>query len=363
MLVKLARECFEDYRIQMLMLRFERFLEDLSNWYLRRSRRRFWKSESDTDKLAAFTTLYEVLEGVCRVMAPILPFLSEEIYQNIVRGVNPQAPVSIHLCDYPEYEPDKVDEELATRIDVVVKYKNLGLGLRNQSGLKVRQPLTRIAVCPADQSERSALSDENLRAQLLTELNIKQLELLDSTEGMLETEVRPNFKTLGPKYGRMMKGIQSALTAADACSVERTLTSDDSYTLDVDGMPVILTPEDLEIRHTAPDGLAFTVQEGAFVAIETTITPELKREGIARDFVRGVQNVRKEIDLNVADRIHLHFHTDDQETVTAIGEWTDYVSRETLALEISDDDGLSEATAHSFKVAGVPVLVVIEVVG
>jgi isoleucyl-tRNA synthetase len=345
------------------MLRFERFLEDLSNWYLRRSRRRFWKSESDTDKLAAFTTLYDVLEGVCRVMAPILPFLTEEIYQNIVRGVNQQAPVSIHLCDYPEYEPDKVDEELATRIDVVVKYKNLGLGLRNQSGLKVRQPLARVAVCPGDQAERSALSEESLQSQLLTELNIKQLELLDSTEGMLKTEVRPDFKTLGPKYGRMMKGIQSALTTIDPSSIESKLASDSSYTLEVEGSTVILTPEDLEIRHTAPDGLAFTVQEGAFVAIETAITPELKREGIARDFVRGVQNVRKEIDLNVADRIHLRFHTENEETVTAIDEWRDYISRETLAREITDDDQLSEATAHSFKVAGTPVLVAIEVVG
>jgi isoleucyl-tRNA synthetase len=362
MLVKLARECFEDFRIHLLMLHFERFLEDLSNWYLRRSRRRFWKSESDTDKLAAFTTLYEVLEGVCRVMAPVLPFLSEEIYQNIVRGANQQAPVSIHLCDYPEYEPDKVDEGLATRIDVVVKYKNLGLGLRNQSGLKVRQPLARIAVCPGDQAERSALSEESLRSQLLTELNIKQLELLDSTEGMLKTEVRPNFKTLGPKYGRMMKGIQSALVAVDPSSIESKLASDSSYTLEVEGSTVILTPEDLEIRHTAPEGLAFTVHEGAFVAIETTITPELKREGVARDFVRGVQNVRKEIDLNVADRIHLRFHTDNEETMTAIGEWHDYISRETLALEITDDAQLDETTARSFKVAGAPVLVAIEVV-
>ncbi len=360
MLVKLARECFEGFKIHQLMLRFERFLEDLSNWYLRRSRRRFWKSENDTDKLAAFTTLFEVLEGSCRVMAPVLPFLSEEIYANIVARVQDGAPASVHLCDYPPYEQTKVDEELAARIDVVVKYKNLGLGLRNQNSLKVRQPLARLLVKPSDEDERAALQDARLADQLLEELNIKELELLDTIEGLLDIEVGPNFKSLGPKYGRLMKGIQTALAAADGSEVEHAIKAG-SYTVEVDGVSVVLGADDVEIRHSAGEGLAFTLQDRAFVAIDTEITPELKQEGVARDFVRGVQSVRKEIDLNVADRLHLRFATDD-ETATAVQHWDAYIKKETLALEISRQETIDEETGHGFKVDGSPVRVTIEVV-
>jgi isoleucyl-tRNA synthetase len=343
----------------LLMGQFERFVEDLSNWFLRRSRRRFWKSESDSDKLAAFTTLYEVLEGLCRVIAPILPFLAEEIYQNIVARVQPEAPFSVHLCDYPEYDPSRVDEELASSIDVIVKFKNAGLGLRNQQGLKVRQPLASMTVVPASAAERLALGDERLRFQLLEELNVKQLELRDSTEGLLEVEVLPDFKSLGPKYGRLMKGIQAALREADVFAIETGLAGD-GYRLEVDGVPVTLTADDVEIRHSAAEGLAFAMHDGAFVGIDTVITPELRLEGLARDFVRGVQNIRKELDLNVADRIHLRYLASD-ELGAAVSTWEHYIRRETLALTVTADDALTEAGAEAFKVAGNRVLVKIEV--
>jgi len=359
-LVRYARECFAGYRIHLLMERFERFLDDLSNWYLRRSRRRFWKSESDTDKLAAYATLYEVLEGSCRLIAPILPFLAEEIYQNLVRSVVEDAPDSVHLLGYPEHDESRVDEELERGIDVVVRYKNLGLSLRNQANTKIRQPLSRLLVKPADAIEREALQTESLRAQLLEEINVKELELLDSTEGLVRKTVQPNFKVLGPKIGKQMKAVQAQLPAADAGAVEAAVRDGGAYRLELsDGMPVLLGAEDVEIRVTGPEGVAVIVDGEAFAGLETTISAELKREGIARDFVRVVQNERKNRDLEVTDRIRLRYKAQD-EIAAAIEEWTGYIGRETLALEIGADEGLDDAAAAQAKVSGSPVLIAVE---
>jgi isoleucyl-tRNA synthetase len=357
-LIGFARECFEQYRVHLLMEAFERFLEELSNWYLRRSRRRFWKSENDSDKLAAYATLFEVLETLCRLLAPVLPFLAEEVYQNIVRSVDADAPVSVHLRPYPEVDTARVDRELAARIDVIVKYKNLGLSVRNQAGLKVRQPLAKIIVKPEGELEHAALELPGLRAQLLEELNIKELELVSSIEGLVETEVRPNFKTLGPKYGPLMKDIQAVLKGIEPRPIQLCLDRGESYILHLGATQVALSAEDLEVRSTAVEGLAFAMQGTSFVAIDTTVSDELRREGLARDFVRGVQSERKAIDLDVADRIRLRYHA-HAEIDQAVREWSAYVGRETLAVEIAPDETLAQA-ATSFKVGGEPVVIAIE---
>jgi len=359
-LVRTARDCFEHYRVHLLMQTFEQFLEDLSNWYLRRSRRRFWKSENDTDKLAAYATLHEVLEGVCRVMAPVLPFVTEEIYQNIVRNVDPAAPVSVHLRPYPEVDPSRLDDELVQRIDVVVKYKNLGLALRNEHNLKVRQPLARMMVRPANEVERTALSDPGLRDQLLDELNLKALELVESTQGLVQVEVRPNFKTLGPKYGALMKQIQGALAAADPIAVQETLDRGAQVSLRAGETEVLLEAADVEVRRTPAEGLAVTFAQGSFVALDTTVTAELRREGLARDFVRGVQAERKALDLDVADRIRVRYRGDG-EVLEAVREWDAYIRRETLALDLDLDPGL-EGEAQ-LKAGGSPVRLAVERVG
>ncbi len=353
-LVRVARDCFEHYRVHILMQAFEQFLEDLSNWYLRRSRRRFWKSESDSDKLAAYATLFEVLEGVCRVMAPALPFLTEEIYQNIVRGVVPGAPVSVHLLPFPEVEEARRDDRLVERIDVVVRYKNLGLAVRNEQGLKVRQPLARLLVRPASEVEREALSTPALRDQLLEELNVKRLELVGSTEGLVRLEVRPNFKALGPKYGQRVKEIQAALAAADPLAVQEALDSCGTYRLLLGAGQVELSAAEVEVRQTPAEGLAVAFQGGAFVALDTVVTDELRREGLARDFVRGVQAERKALDLEVADRIRLRYRASD-EVGAAVAEWDAYIRRETLAVELSSDPDLDGEA--QFKVGGSPVRV------
>jgi isoleucyl-tRNA synthetase len=356
-LVRVARDCFEQYRVHLLMQAFEQFLDDLSNWYLRRSRRRFWKSESDVDKLAAFATLYEVLEGCCRLMAPVLPFVTEEVYQNIVRSACPDAPVSVHLRPYPEVEEARLDEELVARIDVVVKYKNLGLSLRNEHSLKVRQPLARMLVRPASEVERVALSTAGLRDQLLEELNVKSLELVESSEGLVRVEVRPNFKALGPKHGPLMKQIQAALAAADPLAVQDAVARGSQFALRLGASEVLLGADDVEVRQTPAAGLAVAFSGGAFVALETTVTPELRREGLARDFVRGVQAERKAVDLDVADRVRLRYHA-SPEVCEAVAEWDAYIRRETLAVALAVDETL--AVEPQFRVGGSPVRVAVE---
>jgi isoleucyl-tRNA synthetase len=354
-LVGFARGCFEDYRVNALMERFERFLDNLSNWYIRSSRRRFWKSENDTEKMSAYATLFEILEGTCRMMAPVLPFLTEEIYQNIVRSVQQDAPVSVHLLEYPEYNEKLVDADLEKRIDTVIRYKNLGLSVRNEKNIKVRQPLSNILVVPETLEEKAALQTEALRAQVLEEINVKQLELIDSAEGLYQATVKPNFKVLGKKHGRYLKEIQAQLEKEDPKAVQKVTALGNPFTVKLKDQEIDLLAEDIEIRHSGTGDYAVIFDNEAFVALDVKITPELKRESIARDFVRGVQIQRRDMDLHVADRIKVRYSADEEST-EAIQEWSDYVCREVLALELTPDDSLTEESGKKFKVGGKPVI-------
>ena len=347
-LVGTAHQSMDDFAAHLLMEQFEKFLDSLSNWYLRRSRRRFWKSESDTDKLAAYATLFEVLEGLCRLMAPILPFLTEHLYQNIVRAADPDAPESVHLQDYPVCDDSRVDAALEARIDTLVRYKNLALRLRTQHSLKIRQPLGRMIVKPATDAERAILADETIQAQLLEEINVKTIEFLDTTEGLLQTEVRPNFKVLGQKHGPILKAIQAHLKSADPAVVLQAVAGD-GYAATIADTDVTLLAEDLDIRQDGPENLAFLTEADTFVALDTTLTPDLLQEGIARDFVRQVQQARKDKGLEVSDRIQLRYRAEG-DIPQAVEVWADYIQRETLATELTADETLTDETASCVKV-------------
>lgn len=355
-LVQFARDSFADYRLHSFMERYERFIDNLSNWYIRRSRRRFWKSENDIDKLAAYATLFEVLEGICRVTAPILPFLAEEVYQNIVRGVDPKSSQSVHLSSFPECNPELVNTEIESQIDTVIRYKNLGLSLRNQENIKVRQPLSRILIKAETAKETEALSNDNLVAQILQEINVKSLEILQSEEGLVELLVRPNFKVLGKKHGKYLKEIQAQLEGLDPKEVRSGVRGGGGFTISTSSAGnIVLIEEDLLFKEIGTRGLAVISDRGAFVALDTNITPELKRESMARDFVRAVQIQRKDLDLHVADRIRLSYST-NQEMAAAIKEWADYICKETLAVELIPDATIDQKESKKTKIAGHEVL-------
>jgi len=354
-LAREGNERMQDYSIHLLMGRFEEFVDNLSNWYLRRSRRRFWKSESDTDKLAAYSTLFEMLEGLCRLLAPVLPFLTEEMYQNIVRGTDPSAPVSVHLLKYPQCDESKIDLELEKRIDTLLTYKNLALRIRTVNNLRIRQPLARILVKTADEAEERILSDADVQAQLLEEVNVKCVEFADAFGDIVTTTIRPNFKVLGQKHGPRMKEIQSELAKVDADEILSAVDGG-AYVLKLGEDSVELNQEDLDIRREPLEGLAFAEEVGRMVALDTSLTEELKQEGIARDFVRQVQQCRKNKDLDVSDRISLRYSAAD-EVRQAVEAWQDYVCNETLATELTHDDSLAVEDAQKVKIGGKEVLV------
>jgi isoleucyl-tRNA synthetase len=361
-LVLVARDCYENFRVHLLMQRYEQFVNDLSTWYLRRSRRRFWKGENDADKLAAYGTLFEVLDGLCRVMAPILPFLTEEVYQNVVRQVKPDAPVSVHLLDFPASRPELADDALEARIDAVVKYVNLGLRLRNEAQLKVRQPLTTLHVKAETAAERAALEVPELRDQVLEELNVKALSLLDSADALVTTTVRADLKAIGKRYGKWSKEIQAHLAGVDCRAVRAAVAGGGTYRFAAaDGTPIELAESEIEVMEKACANVATLREGGAFVALDTTVTPELRREGLARDFVRGVQDLRKEVIPleRVADRIRLRYRADG-EVGQAIEEWRDYIMREVLATAMAADASLPP-DARTVKVGKQSVAAVIEV--
>ena len=209
-LVAAANSAFQNYEHYRLIEAFQDFDEEFSNWYLRRSRRRFWKSDAD-----AYQTLYTVLTTVTRVMAPALPFLTEEIYQNLVRSVDPSAPESVHLTAYPQVNDSLIDEALEHSIAAVIRIKNLALNLRTQSKVKIRQPLSTLYVRPKDAADRRVLENPDYVAQILEEANLKQLVLIEDEKTLVKVRLKPDAKKIGPRAGKYLKAIGEALEQAD----------------------------------------------------------------------------------------------------------------------------------------------------
>lgn len=353
-IVESAHDGFQNYSVHRFVERLEHFDEDFSNWYLRRSRRRFWKSESDQDKEAAYQTLYEVLATWVRMCAPILPFLTEEMYQNLVRTADATAPESVHLTDYPKPDPALVDDELEAQIECVIRTKNLALSLRNEAGVRARQPLGRLLVRPRDKNDRAVLAEPRFAEQILEECNIKHLELIEDESELVSYEVRPNFKRLGPRYGKHMKAIAAHVGAADPEAVRAALASG-SWSFEIDGETVELEPADVDVLAKGPEGLVVAQEAGVFAALDTTITPELEREGIARDFNRQAQDRRKAMDLAVSDRIRVSYSASDR-IAEAITEHDGFLAQELLADAIVRADTLE---ADTVKIGGESVTLVV----
>jgi isoleucyl-tRNA synthetase len=230
------------------------FVDDLSNWYVRLSRRRFWKSESDEDKQSAYSTLYEVLVTLAKLLAPVLPFTAEEMYRNLVCSVNPDAPESVHLCDWPVADASLVDKRLIEETAAVMKVVRLGRAARNAAGMKVRQPLAVLTVKPSSKLEREAvLKNERL---VLDELNIKALLITEDTSALVKHAVKPNFSLLGPKIGKLMPKLQAALARMDHGALAEKVASGAEVEIEIEGEKVSLLPEELVVETITPDCLS-----------------------------------------------------------------------------------------------------------
>lgn len=330
-LIEVAHKAFQDYNVMTFCIEAERFVDDkLSNWFVRRNRPRFWKSEKGADKDAAYQTLYAVLMTLNRLFAPIVPFLTEAMYQNMRTEKDPE---SVHLCDFPTVDELETDEELSTDMNALLRLVSLGSAARNSVKIRVRQPLAELKVQPAQESDRRAV--ERFSDQLCEELNLKTVTLQDLTNGpLLGYAVKANGKTLGPKaseHGQQFKAVQDSLAKADAGEVVKKLREDGTFELQCDGGSVPLVTEDVIIDLVAPEGWAGVEDRGTQVVLDARVTEELAREGMARDVVRQVQNLRKGSGLEMEDRIVLHLSTESEALSKAIEEHRDYVCAETLA--------------------------------
>ncbi|HTU92089.1 MAG TPA: isoleucine--tRNA ligase [Gemmataceae bacterium] len=355
-LIRTARESFESYNLMAFCLEAERFVDDkLSNWYVRRSRRRFWKSEHGTDKQAAYQTLYTALLTLAKLFAPIVPFLTETMYLNLKTEDMPE---SIHLCDYPKVDESLIDAELSDAMNCLLSLVSLGLAARNCVKIKVRQPLAELKVQAGADSEESA-AVERFGDQLREELNVKAVSLHDPEWGPLLTpEVKPNLKTLGPKFGARLKDVVAAIAAADAEDLASKVRAGGSLELPCGGETIVLEPGDLAVSVKAPEGWIGMVDGETQIALDTRITEELSREGTARDVVRHVQDQRKEAKLEMEDRIVLYLGTESEELRQAIAAHRDYIAAETLTVEWSSQPltgpGVHRATV---KVDGQPLTI------
>ncbi|MDR7482767.1 MAG: isoleucine--tRNA ligase [Armatimonadota bacterium] len=320
----------DDYEPAGACRAVEAFVDDLSTWYVRRSRRRFWKSEDDQDKRAAYCTLYTVLATLTQALAPFMPFLSEAIYQNLVRTVDPQAPESVHLCAYPAPAPDRRDPALEALMDDVRELVRLGRAARGAARIRVRQPLPAVLIAT---TQRAILQEPELVELLADELNVKQVRVLEEVAPYVTYEVKPRFDRLGPRFGARVQAVAGALRALAPAVAAAAVQRGEGLVVTVDGERLELAPEELEVRLRTAPGYTAEGTGAHLVVLETAIDESLAREGWARELVHHIQQMRKDQGLEVSDRIVLYVDG-DAELQAVLQAHRAYVLGETLSVDV-----------------------------
>ncbi len=320
--VRMDMESFELTRVVRAIQNF--VIDDVSNWYVRRTRERFWASEMDTNKKAVYRTLWEVLVTTAKLMAPFAPFMAEDIYQNLLTGGDKK--VSVHVEMYPVADETLIDTELETNMGLVIDLVSLGRAIRNKVQIKVRQPLTTLMV---DEKHRAALAQ--MEGLIKEELNVKDISYISNPDAYVDYTIKPNFPVLGPKYGKLLKGIGTALAQGDAAAFVKELRSSGQLNLVVEDTPVVLTADDVEVRVQEKEGFAVEMDKENFAILDTKLTTELIQEGLAREIVSKVQNMRKNSGFELTDRINLAYVA-DEEVAAAVEAFRTYIMEETLAV-------------------------------
>ena len=328
--VRACTAALEDYDAKTAGEAIESFVDQLSNWYVRRNRRRFWKSTDPEDKRSAYLTLYECLNVAHKLMAPFVPFLAEHVYQNLVRTVDKDAPISVHMSAWPEINAAYDDESLLNDIGVVQKVVGLARAARGQSGVRTRQPLSRLLIRAPDDAATRALDDH--KEQILEELNVKSIEFIARDEGLVNYRIKPNLPRLGKERGKDLPHIRRALAEADGAEIAGKVSRGESVMISIPSGEISLTGEDLIIETESAEGYACGADAGYLTALDTSLNEELIREGIARELIRTVQESRKQAGLEVSDRIVLGI-SGTAGVEDALKEFRDYLMSETLATE------------------------------
>ena len=331
-LVKYVDNCLFTYKITEPARALQSFVDDMSNWYVRRSRERFWASGMPQDKVNAYMTLYTVLSTLAKVSAPFTPYIAEEIYRNIVVKVDNSVPESVHLCDFPEAVEEWIDKELEENMDLVLDIVVLGRAARNEANIKNRQPIGTMFV----RAERAL--PEMYAGIVLDELNVKKIEFTDDVEGFVTYKFKPQLRTLGPKYGKLVPKIGAALGEADGTALMNELKANGKVKLVIDGTEVELEESDLLIDTAQKEGHVSVENNGVTVVLDTNLSEELIEEGFVREIVSKIQTMRKEAGFEVLDRIVV-YHKDSEKVSGVIERNKESIMGDVLALEMTEGEG------------------------
>ena len=338
-LIDIVDEAYNNYESSRAGRAIAEFVNDhLSNWYVRLSRRRFWKGEYSSEKISAYQTLYKCLNVVARLSAPIAPFYTERLFIDLNEVTGKDSMDSVHLTEFPEKDDSMIDKDLEERMQMAQKFSSMVLSLRKKSNIRVRQPLNKIMIpVPDKKFEKQLKAVENL---ILSEVNVKELEYLSETTGILVKNIKPNFKTLGPKYGKMMKQIAARVNAFTQDDIAR-IEEDEKYILDIEGQEVEILLTDVDIITRDIPGWLIANMGNLTVALDVTLSPELEEEGIARDLVNRIQNLRKDKGFEVTDKIRIRIEKNNKIS-DAIKHNYDYICSETLADILELEEQLTE---------------------
>jgi isoleucyl-tRNA synthetase len=339
--IRSSRQSLDNYDVASLVISFNIFLEELSNWYIRRNRRRFWKSEDDQDKFTAYATLYHVLINSVKCIAPVLPFCTEKMYKNLVVNLDPEAPESVHLCDYPKPNTNLIDDDIIQKVDSLKRVVELGRSARNQSKVKIRQPLLKVLYAIEDDEVSDFINDH--KTIILDELNVKSIERITNAGSLVKYNIKPNLPVLGRKYKSGLKNIRAILSSGDNDQRFREYEKTGTIILEKDDEVYTLEKEDVIIETLAAEGFSAVSGNGITVGLTLELNDELIQEGIVRDLVRQVQNIRKDAGFSVEDRIIISWEL-DSDFQQAFVKFEDYFCNETLTTSID-----SSITNHDYS--------------
>ena len=325
--IKAVDEDLAHYKIPEAAKALQSFVDDMSNWYVRRSRERFWAKGMEQDKINAYMTLYTALVEICKTAAPMIPFMTEDIYQNLVRSIDANAPESIHLCDFPKVNEAHIDKELEENMDRVLKLVVMGRACRNTANIKNRQPIGQMYV-KAD-FELSEFFD----AIVADELNVKNVTFTQEVRDFTSYSFKPQLKTVGPKYGKLLGGIKNVLSGLDGNAAMDELNANGCLRFEVNGEEVVLNREDLLIDTAQMEGYVSEDDNGITVVLDTNLSEELLEEGFVREIISKVQTMRKEADFEVMDKIVITYEGSEK-AETVFAKNADEIGAETLALEV-----------------------------
>ena len=344
-LVKEVDTCYSEYEPTKAGRLISDFVNDnLSNWYVRLNRKRFWGGEFTQDKLSAYQTLYTCLETVAKLMSPIAPFYADKLYMDLVTATGRDNVVSVHLAKFPEYKEEMIDKELEVRMQMAQDVTSMVLALRRKVNIKVRQPLQCIMIPVVDEEQRAHI--EAVKALIMSEVNVKDIKFVDGAAGVLVKKVKCDFKKMGPKFGKQMKAVAAAVAEMSQEAIAE-LEKNGSYTLQLDGTDVLVEATDVEIFSEDIPGWLVAYEGKLTVALDVTVTEELRREGIARELVNRIQNIRKSSGLEITDKIKITL-SKNQQTDDAVNEYKDYICNQVLGTSLTLTDEVENGTELNF---------------